>query len=60
MGGEPRRFFDTYFSTAKLYREMNNPDSSIYYAEKSLKMIEDKGFYSGIISARSGLIFVET
>jgi signal transduction histidine kinase len=51
MGGEPRRFFETYFSTAKLYREMNNPDSSIYYAEESLKMIEDKGFYSGIISA---------
>ena len=36
---------------AQLYQQIGKPDSSIYFAEKSLAIAQDGGFYSGIVDA---------
>jgi len=51
MRSEPIFLFDSYFSIAQLYQQMNNPDSCIYYAKKALETVQGRGFYSNIIDA---------
>ena len=43
--------FNSYFSIAQLYQQINKPDSCIYYAKKSLETVKGRGFYSDIIDA---------
>jgi two-component system NtrC family sensor kinase len=51
MAYDLNTIFDSYFSIAQLYQEINKPDSSIYYTKKSLEIIQGKGFYSNIVDA---------
>jgi signal transduction histidine kinase len=43
--------FDTNFAIAQLYHRDEIPDSSIYYAKKSLLIAREGGIYSSIIDA---------
>jgi signal transduction histidine kinase len=43
--------FDTNFAIAQLYHQDEIPDSSIYYAKKSLLIAREGGIYSSIIDA---------
>ncbi len=51
MPSEPIFLFDSYFSIAQLYQQINKPDSCIYYAKKSLETVQGRAFYSTIINA---------
>ena len=51
IAGSADMIFNSYFSIAQLYQQMNKPDSSIYYANKSLETIQGRGFYSNIVKA---------
>jgi tetratricopeptide (TPR) repeat protein len=43
--------FETNFEIAKLYQQINQPDSAIYYARKSLNRAQKVKSYSSIITA---------
>ncbi len=45
--------FECYFSIAKAFQLMNEPDSVIYYSNKSLEVVKDNRFYSNIIKANT-------
>lgn len=45
------RLIECNFSIAQLYQHINNPDSCIYYAKKSLEIAQQGGFYRNIIDA---------
>jgi len=51
MAGPVYQAFECYFSIAKAFQLMNNSDSAISYANKSLEVVKDRGFYSNIIKA---------
>ena len=51
MAGNAEVIFNSYFSIAQLYQQINKPDSCIYYANKSLEVVKGRGFYSYIIKA---------
>lgn len=49
VGIEVNQIISSNFSIAQLYQQIDNPDSSIYYANKSLQIAQEGGFYSDII-----------
>ena len=51
MAGEATAIFQTQYSIAQLFRQIDKPDSSIYYARKSLEIAKNGGFYSDVIDA---------
>lgn len=51
MAWDIERLFKAYFSMAQLYEQINNRDSCIYYAKKSLETVQGRTFYSYIINA---------
>ena len=46
-----RGFYNVNYAIARLYRQMDKPDSCIQYAKKSLQIAQEAGFYSDIIEA---------
>jgi signal transduction histidine kinase len=44
-------FLNPNLAIAELYRDEGQPDSSIYYAKRSLEIAQESGFYSSIIDA---------
>ena len=51
MAAEVDMVFNSLFAIAQLFQRMNKPDSCIYYANKSLELVKQRGFYSNIIKA---------
>ncbi|MCK5280870.1 MAG: tetratricopeptide repeat protein, partial [Cyclobacteriaceae bacterium] len=44
-------YLNPNLSIARLYQQINLPDSSIYYAKRSLEIAQESGFYSSAIDA---------
>ena len=51
MAGEFDQIIKSYIAIARIYQQINKPDSSRYFAEKSLDIAQERGFYSGIIDS---------
>ena len=53
MAGDIESGFNALLAIARTWQEMNRPDSALFYANSSLKLVSGTGFYSNIIEANT-------